>query len=128
MEFTKTFTAKVLEFTYDEIAIPSAHHIAFNSTYIKSLRFGENFSTAIVIFCAMSSTIKKPSTDSNKLSSSLMWPFSSNCNFTEWFYNTSESFSEAFDEYLKKVIIDIACCALSSLLFYVWGSSKESFR
>ena len=70
------------------------YHIAFNITNIKSLRFDENFSAAIVIFCVMSWTIKEPKTDSSK-PSSLVWPFSSNCNFTEWFYNTSESFSEA---------------------------------
>ena len=66
-----------------------------------TLHFDESLSAAIVIFCIMSSTIKEPKTDSNKSNitkqSSL---FSSNCNFTEWFYNTSESFYEAlgFDE------------------------------
>ena len=70
----------------------------------------------------MSSTIKKPRTDSNKPSSSLMWQFSSNCNFTEWFYNTSESFSEALDHQSlmsteEKVTIDF----LLRIIQHLWG-------
>ena len=66
-----------------------------------TLHFDESLSAAIVIFCIMSSTIKEPKTDLNKSnitkqSSLFVWSFSSNCNFTEWFYNTSESFYEAF--------------------------------
>merc|ERR1712008_232638 len=61
-----------------------------------TLHFDESLSAAIVIFCIMSSTIKEPKTDLNKSnitkqSSLLVWSFSSNCNFTEWFYNTNPS-------------------------------------